>query len=107
MATPVYPLRNLVDQLVKAREDRTSLEAKCDHLEGTLARAENRIAQLSPLNGDEGHRDSRSIKESSRKSDQRKHETERGTGTLYTEKRWTELGSGKQRPSRDHRDFER
>ena len=54
MATPVYPLRNLVDQLVKAREDRTSLEAKYDRLEGTLARAENRIAQLSPLNGGEG-----------------------------------------------------
>lgn len=53
MATPVHPLRNLVDQLVKAREERTSLEAKCDRLEGTLARAENRIAQLSPLNGGE------------------------------------------------------
>ena len=49
IASQESALRNLVRQLNRSHQDRESLQAKCKQLEGSLARAENRIAQLSIL----------------------------------------------------------
>lgn len=52
MASPeVATIEHLVDRLEKERMERASLKTKCEHLEGSLARATDRIARLTVSSG--------------------------------------------------------